>query len=76
MNEKKNYMTVREAMAEIKSRTGRSVSKYSFYSWLKKGKIESKRLADTILIAVTDLDIFLADFIVAKQHLVDEKEVQ
>jgi hypothetical protein len=58
----KKYLTAKEAMDEIKSRTGRGVSKYSFYSWIKSGLLHQKRLGKTILIAAADLDIFLADF--------------
>ena len=58
----KKYLTAKEAMDEIRSRTGRGVSKYSFYSWIKRGLLHQKRLGKKILIATADLDIFLADF--------------
>jgi hypothetical protein len=70
MNEKKNYMTVREAMAEIQARTGIALAKYTFYKWLKEGTLVKRKLGKRFLIASTDLDIFLSDFSSANQDLV------
>jgi|GEM_PF-3511873 len=62
MREQKKYVTAKEAMDKIKTLTGQTVSKHTFYKWLKDGMIAQKRLGKKILIAVSDLDIFLSDF--------------
>lgn len=68
----KKYLTAKEAMAEIKARTGKDVSKYSFYAWLKNGLLNQKKLGKRILIAASDLNIFLADFNEASKQFADK----
>lgn len=52
----------KEALEIIKKTTNIHISMDTVYSWIKNGKLPVKRLGGMVLIAPSDLDIFLSDF--------------
>ena len=59
----------KQVLEIINERLGCSIQLRTIYNWIKTGKLPSKKLGGMVLIARSDLDIFLADF-----NLTDQKE--
>lgn len=59
---KPEFLTTKEARERIESRTGISVSRNTFYGWLKAEVIKRQRLGKRFYISTSDLDAFLSDF--------------
>jgi len=58
----------KQALEIINERLGCSIQLRTIYNWIKTGKLPSKKLGGMVLIARSDLDIFLADFNLTDQH--------